>query len=228
MTTPNDDIDHDRRSLFLAGAAGLALAGHPTSGLAQASPAAPSERVLAGQVALVTGAARGIGRAIAVSLAEAGADVAGLDILANIEGHPVPMAEAGDLAETRRRVEIAGARFMPLQADIRDLQTVQEAVRRAESELGPIAVLAANAGVNSNVKFGAEDENAWRHHWDIVTQVNVIGTANTLRAVMPGMMRRGSGRIIPGINVRAAGQRRQSRLRLLQVGTCGIDEGGGD
>jgi len=144
----------------------------------------------------VTGAARGIGRAIAAALAESGASVAALDILEDIEGHRVPMASAGDMSSTQALVEARGARFLPIKADIRDLRAMQEAVRHTEVALGPIGILVANAGVNSNVRFGAEDETAWRNHWDIITQVNVIGTANTLRAALPGMMARRTGRVI--------------------------------
>ena len=72
-----------------------------------------------GQVAFVTRADRGIGQAISVALANAGADITGVDILENIPGHSIPMATAKDMAETQRLVEQAGRRFLPLRADIR-------------------------------------------------------------------------------------------------------------
>ena len=56
--------------------------------------------------------------------------------------------------------------------------------------------MVANAGVNSNVGFTADDETAWINHWDIITDVNVRGTANTLRAVIPSMVERQAGNII--------------------------------
>lgn len=201
MNTSNLDypLDSQRRQLLAGGAlaAGAAVLGGTTSASAQAAstPGAQPD-MLTGQVALVTGAGRGIGRAIAVALAASGADVAVLDIARDIEGHAVPMARPEDLEETTRLVRAQGRRALPLQADIRDLAAMSAAVARAERELGPVAVLVANAGVNSNVKFAGTEEADYRRHWDIVTDVNVKGTANTLRAAMPAMMGRKAGRVI--------------------------------
>ena len=183
-----------RRATMLIGAAGLAGLASGEAALAQNVRGTPA--VLAGETALVTGGARGIGRAIAVALAQAGADVAVLDIAHNIEGHPIPLGTPEDLTETVRLVEQEGRRGLAIQADIRDLHQLQEATTQAERVLGPFTLLAANAGVNSNVKFVGTDEDQYRRHWDIITDVNVKGTANTLRAVMPGMIARGRGRII--------------------------------
>ena len=152
--------------------------------------------MLEGKVAFVTGAARGIGRAIAISLAHAGADIAAVDILQDIQGHSVPMASSEDMNQTKQLVEQAGRRCVTLKADIRDLAALQNAVAQTEQQLGEIDILVANAGVNSNVGFTADDETAWRNHWDIVTDVNVRGTANTLRAVTPSMVERQTGNIV--------------------------------
>lgn len=152
--------------------------------------------MLDGQTALVTGAARGIGRAIAVALAEAGANVASVDVLEDLDGFPIPMGTASDLDETKAAVEAAGRRFMSVKADIRDLAALRAGVARTQAELGPIDILVANAGVNTNAGFLSDDEAAWRTHWDMITDVNVKGTANTIRAAMPGMVERQSGRVI--------------------------------
>lgn len=183
-------------SALAAGAAAMGL-GATTAAKAQAGArSAAVPQLLAGRTAMVTGAGRGIGRAVAVGLAASGADVALLDIARNIERHPVSMASAEELEETLRLVRAQGRRGLTLRADIRDLAATKAAVARAERELGPLHILVANAGVNSNAKFADPDEAAFRDSWDIIMDVNVKGTANTLRAVMPGMMARRDGRVI--------------------------------
>ena len=152
--------------------------------------------MLEGKVAFVTGAARGIGRAIALSLAQAGANIAAVDILQDIQGHSVPMATSEDMNQTKQQIEQVGKRCLILTADIRNLTALQNAVAQTEQQLGAIDILAANAGVNSNVGFSADDRAAWINHWDIVTNVNVRGTANTLRATTPSMVKRQTGNII--------------------------------
>ena len=156
----------------------------------------PVSDELSGKVAFVTGAARGIGQAISVALANAGADIAGVDILEDIPDHSVPMATVENMAETQRLVEQAGRRFLSLKADIRNLEALYSAVDQTTRELGPIEIAIANAGVNSNAGFLAEDDVVWQSHWEINTDVNVYGTANTLRAVLPAMAERRSGRMI--------------------------------
>jgi NAD(P)-dependent dehydrogenase (short-subunit alcohol dehydrogenase family) len=74
---------------------------------------------VAGKVALITGAARGQGRSHAVRLAEEGADIVALDICAQIESVPYPLATAEDLKETARLVERTGRKIVTAQADVR-------------------------------------------------------------------------------------------------------------
>ncbi|HZF43419.1 MAG TPA: SDR family NAD(P)-dependent oxidoreductase [Sphingomonadaceae bacterium] len=202
MTDPSDKpSDETRRALIggtalVAGAAMLGTAG-PADAQA-ARPAVPGAvpGTLTGKVALVTGAGRGIGRAVARGYAASGADVAVLDIAQDIDGHAVPMARPADLEETARLIRAQGRRALVLRADIRDLEAMKAAVARTERELGPLYAVVANAGVNSNTKFADDDEAAFRRSWDIVTDVNVKGTAHTLRAALPGMIRRREGRAI--------------------------------
>lgn len=193
-----------RRGLVLSGGAAATGAAIAAASPGKAATAAateiaqgrPSSDELTGQVAFVTGAARGIGQAISVALANAGADIAGVDILEDIPGHSVPMATTEDMAATQQLVEQVGRRFLPIQVDIRNLAALRSAVDQTARELGPIDIAIANAGISSNGGFLAEEDALWQSHWAINTDVNVYGTANTLRAVLPLMAERRSGRVI--------------------------------
>lgn len=103
---------------------------------------------LDGKVAVVTGAARGIGRAGAVALARAGADVVGIDIdgvVSSIDDF-APATDA-DLAKTGRQVEAAGRRWLALTLDQCDLSALRAAAARVKRELGGIDILFADAGI---------------------------------------------------------------------------------
>ena len=131
---------------------------------------------LTGQVALVTGGGRGVGRRIAVELAAAGARVA------------VAARTSEQVAEAGR--QIGG---LALTADVSDRQSVDAMVERTERELGPIDLLVNNAGV------GNTPEPIWEHdpvEWWRVFEINVLGAYLCSRAVLRGMVARGSGRIV--------------------------------
>lgn len=182
-----------RRNALRTGAtalAGATLAAVPAT--AQSSDAHAG--ALDGHIALVTGAGRGIGRAVAVAYARAGADVACLDICRDIPGHPIELADPEDLRETVRLVGAEGQRGLFLQADVRDYAALVRAVQEAESVLGPLTVAVANAGIDqpTNIIDNADDDGPWEN----VTAVNVLGVANTLRAVLPGMAERDAGSVI--------------------------------
>ena len=152
-----------------------------------------TSRNLDGQVVLVTGAARGIGREVALAFAHEGAHVAGLDLAGRAsaaQDYALPTPD--DLAETGRLVEAEGVRFLPLLADLRDLPALRDACARTERELGPIAVLAAVAGIQTFRPLLEMEDADWHDQID----VNLTGTANTLRAVAPLMAARRAGRII--------------------------------
>ena len=194
-----------RRGLVIGGSAAItsvAAAAVAKSDLSTVQPSLTTAQTrstsgeLSGKVAFVTGAARGIGRAIAVALAKAGAEIAAVDILEDIPDHSVPMAKPADMAETQQLVEQTGRQCVTLKADIRDLSALREAVDQINSQLGPIDIAIANAGVNSNVGFLTEDDRAWQNHWNLNTDVNIHGAANNLRAVLPLMAARLTGRMI--------------------------------
>jgi NAD(P)-dependent dehydrogenase (short-subunit alcohol dehydrogenase family) len=152
----------------------------------------PSSR-LRDKVAVVTGAARGIGRATAVAFAREGAHVVGIDICAPVDARSgVKAATPGDLNETERLVRSAGCRWLGITLDQRDLPVLRKAAERIEREFGGIDILFANAGIQA-FKPLMEMEDA---DWHTQIDVNLTGTANAIRAFAPHLVKRGGGRII--------------------------------
>jgi NAD(P)-dependent dehydrogenase (short-subunit alcohol dehydrogenase family) len=148
---------------------------------------------LQGKVAVVTGAARGIGRAAAVALARERADVAGIDICAVVSARSgVEPATTEDLQETGRLVQAADRRWLGIQLDQRDLEALRAAGTRIEHELGGIDILFANAGIQAFKPLLEMDDSDWHTQID----VNLSGTANAIRAFAPHLIERGGGRII--------------------------------
>jgi SDR family mycofactocin-dependent oxidoreductase len=139
---------------------------------------------LTGRTALITGAARGQGRAHAVRCAEEGANIVAIDIASQIDTVPYPMATPEDLAETERLVKELGVSIRTEVLDVRD----REALTGLASDVGPIDVVVANAGIVSQ-------HAAWNHpqqQWHDIMDVNLTGTWNTLQATIPGMIERGA------------------------------------
>jgi NAD(P)-dependent dehydrogenase (short-subunit alcohol dehydrogenase family) len=144
-------------------------------------------------VAVVTGAARGIGRAAAVALAGRGATVAGIDIAGPVS--PIldfAPATRQDLAETGAAVRAAGARWLAAMTDQRDIGAVRAAAALVERELGGADILFANAGIQAFKPILEMDDADWHDQID----VNLNGTANVLRVFAPLLVKRGGGRII--------------------------------
>lgn len=156
---------------------------------------------LDGKVALVTGAARGLGRAYALRLAQLGADVGVIDIdlksYEAFEGEKKLMTAGTTMDEIRNM----GRKSCGAEADITKREEVYAAVEKIEKELGPIDILVCNAGGG----MGAPDGNkAAELNWEQfygVTERNYYGTVYTCNAVVPGMKKRGYGKVINVISV---------------------------
>jgi (+)-trans-carveol dehydrogenase len=144
---------------------------------------------LDGNVAFVTGAARGMGRAFCVRLAEEGADIVAVDIAAPIETVEYDLAADDDLEETARLVAEAGAGVLTCRADVRDLGQLEAAVVAALDRFGHLDVVCANAGIVSHGLLSEMSEETWGQMIDI----NLSGVWRTVRATVPSMIERGRG-----------------------------------
>ncbi|HTY29752.1 MAG TPA: mycofactocin-coupled SDR family oxidoreductase [Mycobacterium sp.] len=144
---------------------------------------------LLGSVAVITGAARGQGRSHAVALAAEGADIIAIDRCADIESIPYPLATKAHLDETVAAVEAVGRRVVPVVADVRDLDELQQAVQAGIDELGDVDIVVANAGV---VAIGNKDPLDTQLYRDIV-ETNLNGVWHTIVATVPSIIRKGQG-----------------------------------
>ena len=148
---------------------------------------------LRGKAAIVTGAARGIGRATAVAFAREGADVMGIDIAGPVSSTlEVVPATPEELVETGRLVEAAGTRWCEARLDQRNLTALRAAADQARTTFGRLDILFANAGIQP-FKAILDWEDA---DWHDTIDVNLTGTCNAIRAVSPHLVRNGGGRII--------------------------------
>ncbi|GAB2774352.1 3-oxoacyl-ACP reductase FabG [Streptomyces sp. NPDC054796] len=139
-----------------------------------AGPSGENER----RCVLVTGAARGIGRGIALKLAGEGYDVVGCY-----------RTESEDSRETREKIEALGARSYFTTCDVRDRDEVEEMVDRVEKEFGPVTALVNNAGITRNSPMPLLSAEAW----DDVLDTNLSGMWNVCQAVMYRFLRRKRG-----------------------------------
>ncbi|GMA22345.1 putative short chain dehydrogenase/reductase [Luteimicrobium album] len=145
------------------------------------------------RVAVVTGAARGIGRATAVAFARAGYRVAGADIagLASAAMDYAP-ATREDLDRTGELVDEACGQWLPVVFDQRDKAAVRDGFARVVERFGGVDVVFANAGVQGFAPLLEMSDGLWHDQIDI----NLTGTANVLRVAAPLLVERGGGRVI--------------------------------
>lgn len=141
-----------------------------------------------GKVAIVTGASRGIGKAIALGLAREGADVVVAARTEQPEQHFLP----GTIYQTAEEVEGLGRHALPIRVDISNEESVAEMVSRTMDAFGRIDILVNNAGVS----YYAPVVEISSKKWDLVINVNLRGTFLCTKAVLPVMMRQQRGAIV--------------------------------
>jgi 3-oxoacyl-[acyl-carrier protein] reductase len=159
---------------------------------------------LSGRVALVTGGSRGLGRADALTLAQAGADVAIADIQIESDADE-EVDRYGPLAQAARtqgmvyteatvdEIRALGRRGLAIKCDVTDREQVRATVDRVTDELGSIDILVNNAGTLDHLGQLADQVPEM---WDRDLRVNLTGAFNCAQAVWPGMRERGWGRIV--------------------------------
>ncbi|BCY14745.1 3-oxoacyl-ACP reductase FabG [Actinoplanes sp. L3-i22] len=158
------------------------------------------------RVAIVTGAARGIGEAIALKLAADGMSVAVVDL------------DEGACANTVTAIHDAGGTAVAIGADVSKPEQVTAAVERVVAELGPPTVLVNNAGVlRDNLLFKMTDDD-----WDIVMSVHLKGSFLFSRAVQKHMVDAGFGRIVSLSSTSALGNRGQANYAAAKAGLQGF------
>lgn len=154
------------------------------------------------RIALVTGGARGIGRAIALELAAAGRAVAVADL------------RADDAEAVAAEIAAGGGRALGVALDVTDGASVGAGVARVEAELGPVEIAVNNAGWDELRPFLDTDEAFWSR----VVEVNFMGGLRVTHAVLPGMVERGWGRLV---NIGSDAGRVGSSLESVYAGAKG-------
>ncbi|MCX5206202.1 SDR family oxidoreductase [Streptomyces sp. NBC_00237] len=150
---------------------------------------------LAGKTALVTGAARGVGRACALAYARAGADLVLTDIGEDLDGVPYPLGTAGQLEYTARLCREEGdGSVATATADVRDLDAVRAVVDGALDRFGRVDVLLNNAGIAA--PSGKTVHDITPDEWDLMLDVDVSGAWRMIRAVGAAMTAQRAGSII--------------------------------
>jgi SDR family mycofactocin-dependent oxidoreductase len=186
-----------------------------------------------GRTALVTGAALGQGRSHAVKFATAGANVVICDIAANLPDVPYDMGTEEQLEETKRLVEATGQQCIAVKADVRDGEAMRDLVRHGVERFGSIDVAAINQGVLGTPMPAHEFTDA---QWDVVVSVNLTGSWQAAKAVIPQMMENGRGALVftsSVLGVRGAASASHyaaskhgviglMRTLAIELGPCGV------
>jgi SDR family mycofactocin-dependent oxidoreductase len=144
---------------------------------------------LAGKVAFITGLARGQGRAHAVGMAAAGADIIGVDICRQIESCGYPLATPDDLKETVRLVESEDQQIAAFEADVRDRDQIASALSEGIARFGQLDIVVANAGIGPIFGEAAYTMRAWQDALDVL----LTGAYNTADLAADYLVNQGTG-----------------------------------
>ncbi len=158
------------------------------------------------KVAVVSGAARGIGAATALRLAKDGMAVAVLDL------------DEERCARTTETIAASGGQALAVAADITVSSQVEAAYKRISTELGPPTVLVNNAGAIRDRPF----EDMTEDDWDTIVDINLRGTFLMTRAIRPYQVERGWGRVVNLSSAAAAGNRNQTNYSAAKAGIEGL------
>jgi SDR family mycofactocin-dependent oxidoreductase len=142
-----------------------------------------------GKVAFITGAARGQGRSHAIRLAQEGADIIAVDLAAQVDSVPFPMATPDDLAQTAKEVEALDRRIVTIQADVRDYGALKAALDEGVAQLGRLDIVSANAGILSFGRLDVLPEQTWQD----VIDTNLTGAWHAAKAAIPHLKAGGRG-----------------------------------
>ena len=192
--------ENSRRGLVLSAAAlgAATLAGRAQAQTMQNHPGAGPIKagrisMLDGKVAVVTGAARGIGRAIALELAANGADIVAVDICGPVStASDAKPATPAELDQTVADIQKLERRARAVHADIRDIGALRAIAAQTVKDFGKIDIVVANAAIQRWTNILDMQDSDWT---DVIDN-NLNGTANTIRAFAPHMVERKYGRII--------------------------------
>ena len=145
-----------------------------------------------GKVALITGAARGIGRAHALTLARNGANIIAIDLAGRVDSVSYSLSTPEDLKATADAIEALDRRVVAVQADVRSQEQLDGAVSQGLAEFGKIDILIANAGIWHVTPFWELTEAQWSD----VLDTNLGGIWRSAKAVAPHMIERNTGSIV--------------------------------
>ncbi|MGW3204470.1 SDR family oxidoreductase [Streptomyces sp. NPDC001135] len=166
----------------------MSTATHPGTGTATGTGQ------LTGKVAVVTGAARGLGRSCAVRFAAEGADLVLVDVAGDLPGVPYPLGSGSQLEHTAELCRAQGAAVVTAAADVRDHTAVDEVAAHALDRFGTVDVLLNNAGIaapsGKAVHEIAEDE------WELMVGIDLTGAWRMTKALVPAMIEQRSGSVV--------------------------------
>jgi NAD(P)-dependent dehydrogenase (short-subunit alcohol dehydrogenase family) len=149
---------------------------------------------LQGRTAVVTGAARGVGRATALAFAAEGADLILLDVCDDLPGCPYPLSRPDQLDATAKLCRDLGTGVYAAPADVRDQAQVDAVVAAGLKQFGRIDVLVNNAGIVAPAGVPAHEVS--EQDWSLLIDVNLTGSWRCAKAVLPAMLARRGGSIV--------------------------------